>query len=64
MNENYGRESKLMLRAFSKIWTHQGNVMGWSHRKIGLTYLDPDRALPGYTLFAPNGGEKARLARS
>ena len=35
--------------------------MGWSHREIGLTYLDRGRAFPGYTLFAPNGGERAHL---
>ena len=35
--------------------------MGWSRREVGLTYLDSGRAFPGYTLFAPNGGEKAYL---
>ena len=35
--------------------------MGWSRREVGLTYLDPGRAFPGYTLFAPNGGERAYL---
>ena len=51
-----------MLRAHSANFEHIGGiVMGWSHREISLTYLDPGRAYPGYTLFAPNGGEKAHL---
>ena len=35
--------------------------MGWSRRVTGLTSYAPDRALAGYTLFAPNGGDDAYL---
>ena len=35
--------------------------MGWSRRQVGLTYYDPGRAYPGYTLLVPNGGDNAYL---
>ena len=35
--------------------------MGWSRRGVGLTYYDPGRAYPGYTLLTVSGGDKVYL---
>ena len=35
--------------------------MGWSRRGVGLTYYDPGRAYPGYTLLNVSGGDKVYL---